>query len=141
MNPYFERMVLDADPVELVRMMYERALQCIAEARAHIAAGRIAERSQAIICALEVVHELQAALREDAAPQLTRRLRELYLFVQTRLTAANFQQKAEPLDHAEKVLRSLHEAWSQLASQKGSAAVCNPAAVGTAEPVARAAIR
>jgi len=118
MSPYLERMVLDADPLELVRMLYERALDCIEEARRHLAAGRIPERSKAVVQAIEVISELQGALRDDAAPQLSRRLRELYDYVQFCLTEANFQQKEEPLKRAIVVLSSLLEAWTELAYRR-----------------------
>ncbi len=47
MNPYYEQMILNAEPVELIRLLYQRAISCVRDAREHLAHKRIAERSKA----------------------------------------------------------------------------------------------
>lgn len=116
MNPYFERQILDADPVQLVRLLYQRAISSIAEAREHLAKGRTGERARAINRAYSAVAELRGALRQDAAPDLAGRLNSLYAYVQRRLTDANFRQEDRPLVEALNVLVTLLEGWNGLAS-------------------------
>lgn len=115
MNPYFERKILDADPIDLVRLLHQHAIACVKEARGHLAGGRIALRVAAITRAYAVVAELNNALRPEVSPELTNQLRSLYLFVQQQLLDANTQQSDKPLADAQGVLTTLFEGWNQLA--------------------------
>jgi flagellin-specific chaperone FliS len=75
MNTYFEQMILSASPVELIRILYQRAASSVRDAREHLRGGRIRERSGSINNAYEVLTELMAALRPAEAPELAGRLR------------------------------------------------------------------
>jgi flagellar protein FliS len=110
-NHYFEQHILGADPVELVRIVYRHAIKCVQEARAHLAGGRIMERAAAISRAYAAVSELQSALSPEAAPEITARLADLYIYIQQRLLDANLQQKDGPLGEAMGLLTTLFEAW------------------------------
>jgi flagellar protein FliS len=122
MNPYFERKILDADPVDLVRLLHQHAIACVKEARGHLAAGQIAPRVKAITRAYAVMAELNNALRPDVSPELTNQLRSLYLFVQQQLLDANAQQSEKPLADALGVLTTLLEGWNQLAESAATRA-------------------
>lgn len=111
MNPYFEQMILGASPVELIRLLYQRAIRGVREARQHLEAGRIAERSSAISHAYAVITELMSALNDEEAPEIAARLRGLYVYVQERLVEANLKQADAPLADALGVLTVLSEAW------------------------------
>jgi flagellar protein FliS len=126
MNPYFERKILDADPIDLVRLLYQRVIACIREAREHLAHGRIAERAKAISRAHAALSELNLSLRDDAAPDLARNLRNLYAFVQQRLLDANGRQEDRPLVEALGVMVTLLEGWNEVAA--GTAGEVSPGA-------------
>jgi flagellar protein FliS len=115
MNPYFEQQILGADPIELVRLVYQRAISTVREAREHLRSGRIAERSKAITRAYSALHELLSSLRPDAAPELASRLREMYWYMQQRLLDANLRQEDAPLTEVLGLLTTLAEAWDQIA--------------------------
>ena len=114
MNPYFESMILTANPVELIRMVYGRATKSVADARKHLAAGRIPERSASVTQAWMAVMELTNALSPNAAPELTERLRALYGYIQQRLLDGNVQQRDAPLAEALSLLNTLSEAWASV---------------------------
>jgi flagellar protein FliS len=114
MNPYFEQMILSASPIELVRLMYQRAIACVADARDHLKAGRIRERSQAINRTYAILTELLTSLDADKAPELAANLRGLYCYMQQRLIDANFQQKDEPLAETGRLLSTLADAWMEV---------------------------
>lgn len=59
MNPYFEQMILSASPVELIRLLYKRAISSVRDAREHLRNGQIAERCASINTAYSVLLELQ----------------------------------------------------------------------------------
>jgi flagellar protein FliS len=115
MNPYFERKILDSDPIDLVRLLYQRAIACIKDAREHVANRRIAERAEAIGRAYAAVTELNAAVKPELAPEIGARLQALYGFVLARLLAANFQQADGPLADALGILVTLLEGWDGVA--------------------------
>jgi flagellar protein FliS len=114
MNPYFEQMILSASPIELIRLMYQRAIASVADARDHRREGRIRERSQAINKAYAIVSELLISLDAERAPELAANLRRLYCYMQERLLEANFRQTDGPLEETGRLLTTLADAWREV---------------------------
>jgi flagellar protein FliS len=110
-NLYLESRILSADPVELVQMLYQGALESIESARKHLKAGDIAARSQAVTKACDILIELTASLDHSAAGDFSRNLLELYDYMSRRLLEANFRQSDEPLAEVAKLLSTLLEGW------------------------------
>lgn len=110
-DAYLEAEVLNADPVQLVRLLYRGAIEAVGAARQHVRAGRIAERSKQITRATEIVAELAQSLDHEQGGDLSRRLAGLYDYVQHLLVEANVKQVEPPLAEAEKLLTTLAEAW------------------------------
>jgi flagellar protein FliS len=117
MNPYFEQTILNADPIELTRMVFQRAISSVREARDHMRDGKIAERSASITRAYAALAELLSTLRPERAPQIAGRLQSLYLYMQGRLLEANLQQSDQPLAEVLGLLSTLSEAWSGVAAE------------------------
>ncbi len=44
MNPYYEQKILNSEPIELVKLVYQRAISCVRDAREHLQHKRIMER-------------------------------------------------------------------------------------------------
>jgi flagellar protein FliS len=117
MNPYFEQKILSVDPIELIKLVYQRARSCVADAREHLRNERILERSAAINRAYMAIHELLSALQPEVAPELCGRLQSLYLYMQKRLIEANMRQEDQPLAEVLKLLTTLEEGWSGVAKE------------------------
>jgi len=111
MNPYFEQMILSASPIELVRVLYQRAIASVADAREHLRAGRVRERSRAIKRAYAILAELLVSLDAEKAPEIALNLRRLYCYMQERLIEANFRQTDGPLEETGRLLTTLADAW------------------------------
>lgn len=114
MNPvstYFDQHVLSADPIELLRMLYRKAIALVQDARRCLSAGDIPGRSNAIQRVYDILVELIGSLVDEVAPEYCGRLRGLYFYIQQRLLDANFQQIDAPLAEAESLLTTLLEAW------------------------------
>jgi flagellar protein FliS len=111
MNAYFEQTILGADPIELITMVYQRAISCVRDAREHLKHKRIAERSAAVTRAYAALGELLAALRPEMAPELAARMQNLYLYMEQRLLDANMQQADRPLAEVLGLLVTLAEGW------------------------------
>ena len=120
MNPYYEQMILNAEPVELIRLLYQRAISCVREAREHLAHKRIAERTRAVTNAYAAIEQLIVALRPENAPDLCSRLQGLYAYMQQRLLDANMQQSDGPMAEVLGLLTTLAEGWSGVVDQMNS---------------------
>ena len=117
---YHEEEIISADPLTLVRLLYRGAIEAVETARQRLAARDIRGRSDAISKAVEILGELITSLNHVQAPEVSRRLVELYDYMQRRLLAAQFEQTDEPLVEVRKLLQSLGEAWNQIPSPESS---------------------
>jgi flagellar protein FliS len=136
-DAYLESRVLAADPIELVGILYEGAMEAVAQARRHLAEGRIAERSAAISKAVAILGELASSLNHQEGREISRRLAQLYDYLQGRLLEANFRQAAEPLEESLRLLRVLAEGWQGVRAQISPA---RPEPVHAASPWSGAAM-
>lgn len=114
---YIESRVLSADPMELVRVLYQGGIEAVREARRCLAAGKIAERSRAITKASAIVLELAGALDHQHGGAISQRLAALYQYMLDRLLEANFQQSDAPLAEVVGLLTTLSEAWEGTRTQ------------------------
>lgn len=138
MNRYFEETILNADPIDLIRLLYQKAISCVEDARVHLREKRIGQRVVAINRAYGVLAELIASLRGEAAPDISRQLRSIYLYVQQRLLDANLQETEKPLTEVLGLLATLDEGWAGAAAALSAGAhskiqPLTPAADGRAE--------
>jgi flagellar protein FliS len=120
---YLESRILSADPVELVRMLYQGAIARVRDARDHLAAGDIAARSRAISKAIEMLSELTSSLDHDRGGEIAARLSQLYDYMQRRLLEANFQQADPPLADVLGLLMTLAEGWEGVSQSQEPAPV------------------
>src|SRR5712692_6921401 len=112
---YLEEEVMAANPLQLVRLLYRGALDCITAARRHLRLGEIRARSVAISKTMAIVAELARSLDAERSGELSHSLAELYGYVQSLLIEANIRQSDSPLAEAEKLLSTLLEAWEYCA--------------------------
>jgi flagellar secretion chaperone FliS len=113
---YLESRIMAAEPLELIRMLYHGAIGSASEARRHLAAGRIADRSAAISKTCEIIAELASSLDHEQGGEISERLAQLYDYMQYRLVEANIKQADEPLAEVMALLGTLVEAWDGLAA-------------------------
>lgn len=115
--------VASADPHRLVLMLFDGALEAIRLARAHIAAGRIADKGQALGKAVRIVEEgLKASLDKESGGALARQLAALYDYATLRLLQANLQNDHGALDEVTRLLADLREAWAAIGARAPVAA-------------------
>jgi flagellar secretion chaperone FliS len=113
-NAYLESRILSASPLELVHLLYQGCVEAVREARYHLAGGRIAERSQAINRACEILMELTSALDQERGGEIAQHLAQLYDYMQGRLLQANIEQSDMLLAEVLALLATLGEAWEQI---------------------------
>lgn len=110
-SAYLESRILTADPIELVRLMYQAAIGEVRSARQHLANRAIRSRSQAITKASAILTELTVALDRKAGGEYAERLADLYGYMMRKLAEANFQQRDEPMVEVLGLLSTLIENW------------------------------
>jgi flagellar protein FliS len=123
---YLESQVMAADPLELVRLLYRAAGDATRNARAHMTAGRIGERSREISKTHAILAQLSVTLDHARGGALSRSLAELYDYMQRRLLDANQRQEAQPLVEVESLLTTLLEGWEQVRSTPENGPVESP---------------
>jgi len=116
-DAYLESRVLSANPLELICILYQYALDSVRDARRHLAAGDIVARSRAVCQAVGAISELDGSLNRAEGGAISRNLGELYQYIRQRLTEANMRQIDGPLAEVESLLTTLSEAWKAASVQ------------------------
>ena len=117
---YLAIRITTASPMELVRILYEGAVQSVHEAIRALHSGDILGRGQAVNKAIEILAELRVSLRRDVEEQYSNTLAELYGYIQHQLIRAHAEQSESLLQEASRLLDTLLEGWSG-AMEKSSA--------------------
>jgi len=100
-----------APPLKIVHMMYEGALRFLFQAQG-IDPNVDAQAFDKILQkATAVIFELRVSLDHEVAPELSRNLTALYLFVEDRIRMSLFDRTTEPLEAAVSTLETLLEGW------------------------------
>jgi len=132
---YLENEILHADPVKLVTILYRAATEAVGAARGHLAAGEIRERSRKITKAWEILTQLTLTLDHQKGGEISRRLAELYAYMQARLLQANAAQIDPPLAEVETLLGTLTDAWRSVPPLATAASPAEPPAGAEYVPV------
>lgn len=119
-DAYLQNQVLTADPLELIHMLYQRALDLVREARQALSTGDIAGRGMAISRTVEILGELEGALNHETGGEISVNLGRLYQYMMRRLTEANIRRQDAPLAEVEELLGTLGEAWSAIRPSVGN---------------------
>jgi flagellar protein FliS len=121
-NTYLETRILTASPLDLVNILYEHAIQCVQDARKHLATGDIAPRATAIGKAISTIGELRSSLDQTAGGEIAVNLDSLYEYMQKRLTDSNIRKEDQPLAEVESLLQGLAESWRNICESATGAA-------------------
>src|SRR5580693_4915303 len=90
---YLTQRVQSASPVELIRILYEAAVQSVEEAVRALQSGDILKRGRAVTKTIEILSELRIALRYDVQPEYCRTLGGLYGYMQSQLIRAHSEDR------------------------------------------------
>jgi len=113
---YIQNDVTTNDPVELVCLLYSKAIERLHLARTRLTEGNSAGCSESVARAMEIVLELIGSLDVEKGGEIAQNLAALYLYVQEQLAEASTEQKSEPIDNAVGVLTTLLEGWKDCRS-------------------------
>jgi len=117
---YLVTEVMTATPQKLQLMLIDAAIRSAEKARRLWQEQKNDEACEALIHAQEIVGQMLASLNHEPAPELTRKVAAVYLFIFRSLMEANFHRDESKLDGALKVLRVERETWRQVCEKLGS---------------------
>jgi len=109
--------VEEASPHRLIQMLFEGALERIAQAKGAMAQNQIARKGELIGKAVNIVAGLQGSLNDKDGGDLALNLDSLYDYVIRRLTQANYENKPEYLDECGRLLGDIKSSWDAIAAQ------------------------
>jgi flagellar secretion chaperone FliS len=124
---YRANSILTASPGQLVLLLFDAALNSLAQAR--VACTESAEDPRR----LEVVHtqitkaqriiaELQGTLNLEQGGEFARTMYRLYDYYDRRLMEANMKKQAAPIAEVERLLGEVRNAWSEMLREQDKAA-------------------
>lgn len=107
-------------PLELVVMLYDGALASLSQARDALSRHDLVAKGRSMSKAMSIVGHLQSTLNMDVGGEVAQELDRLYLYIIERLLDANMKGAVEPIDESIKLLTTLRDAWSQIATTPAS---------------------
>jgi flagellar protein FliS len=116
-NPYLENMVANANPVRLVIMLYEKAINCLENA---LEIGDTEDfdmqksKYEEMGRALEIISVLDAVLDMEKGGEIAKNLREIYRSLTDELTYQMLKEDRERLEKVIKILKNLKSAWEDV---------------------------
>jgi flagellar secretion chaperone FliS len=114
-NVGLESNVTAADPHKLISMLYQGALQAIANARNSILRNDIPGKGASITNAMAIIGEgLHASLDKSIGGELVQNLASLYDYMVYRLFSANTNNDVVALDEVTRLLVDLKDAWDSI---------------------------
>jgi flagellar secretion chaperone FliS len=109
--------VEEASPHRLIQMLFEGALERIAQAKGAMTQNQIARKGELIGKAVNIVGGLQGSLNDKEGGDLALNLDGLYDYVIRRLVQANHENKPEYLDECGRLLSEIKLAWDAIGDQ------------------------
>ncbi len=103
-----------ADPHRLVQMLFDGALERIAQARGAIERGDVAWKGDRIGKAIAIVAGLRESLDEESGGEIAANLRALYDYLERRLFDANLHSDAAALAEAAALLKEIKSGWDAI---------------------------
>jgi len=106
-----------ASPHRLIQMLFEGALERIAQAKGAMKQNQIARKGELIGKAIAIVGGLQGSLNDKEGGSLATNLDDLYDYIIRRLTRANFENNTDYLDECGRLLGEIKTAWDTIGNQ------------------------
>src|SRR6187402_3676607 len=104
-----------ASPHRLIQMLFEGALERIAQAKGAMLQHQIARKGELIGKAVAIVAGLQGSLNDKEGDELAANLDNLYDYVIRRLSQANYENNSAILDECSRLLGDIKSAWDAIA--------------------------
>ncbi|GAB4404403.1 MAG: hypothetical protein OHK0021_16880 [Bryobacter sp.] len=119
-SAYLEQRVFSSSPLELVCLLYEGAIDGVGSCRRFLQQGDILARGRSVARVQGILVELLNSLNGQVDADLARRLALLYDYMLRKLEEGHREQRPEPFEEVESLLKNLQEAWQDLVKAETS---------------------
>lgn len=106
--------VAEADPHQLIALLFEGASQRIRRAQACLDQGDVAHKGKAIGEACAIIGHLNGSLDHEAGGEVAANLSSLYDYIVRRLTEANLHNDGSALAETLGLLGEIESAWNAI---------------------------
>ncbi|ABZ76009.1 flagellar protein FliS [Shewanella halifaxensis HAW-EB4] len=107
-----------ASPHRIIQMMFDGALQRIAQSRYAIENKDLANKGIFIGKAIGIITGLNNSLNMEAPGDVSKNLSELYDFMLRQLSEANLNNDVQALDNVSGIIRTIKEGWDAIPSEQ-----------------------
>lgn len=114
---YRKTNVISSDPMSLVIMCYEGAIDCLKLAKQKIIQGDYEGKGKAIIKTREIIDELLYSLNFEKGGTISKNLESLYSYMLNRIMDGELKKDTGAIDEVIELLNELLSAWKQVASK------------------------
>lgn len=105
----------EASPHRLIQMLYQGALDRIAQAQGAMSRGEVSQKGVLISKAIDIVNGLRQALDKEKGGEYAQNLDGLYEFMGQRLLQANMSDDLKSLELVSSLLRKVKDGWDGIA--------------------------
>ncbi len=121
MNPaevYLQNMVETANPIRLVIMLYDKAINCVDEAIETMESGledvdSVKRKAENLTKVMDILIVLKASLDEEKGKEIAKNLNEIYDVLIDEVVRINISNDLESLKKLREVLAELRDAWEE----------------------------
>ena len=106
-----------ADPHQLTQLLFEGALQRIAEAKGHLQRGQHGKLGEALGKALGIISGLQAAVNREAGGEIAANLYDLYDYMARRLVKVHVDKTDDALVEVAVLLTEIKTGWEGIRAE------------------------
>lgn len=110
-DTYRKSQIETSSPIELVLILYDRAIVYLEKAANEILEKNYEEKNISLTKATDIVFELLATLDNDKGGEIASSLARLYNFIIREISNANTKLDMKSLGNAKKILSELRESW------------------------------
>ena len=103
-----------ASPHKLIEMLFDGALERIAQAKGAIEFDQVELRGNKINSAISIVGGLRESLDRENGGDISENLDALYIYIQGILTRAHIDKDIAKLDEAANLLGEIRSAWVEI---------------------------
>ena len=121
---YRKTNIITSDPVRLITICYEGAIDSLKRAKQKISEKNYEEKGKAIIKAQDIIEELICALDFEKGNEIANNLDLLYRYMLNRIVQGDLNKDVGPIDEVIGILSELLSAWQEVASKPVSQ--CQP---------------
>ncbi len=122
-NNYLTNQVLNASPLELVIMLYGKAISSLKLAKTLMGSGKkdvdtIKKKAESIGKAIEILTYLQATLDKEKGKEIAKNLDEIYEVLINELIRAQLNEDIKIVEDSIAILSNLKKAWEEINKNK-----------------------